>query len=748
MPDHLRASWSLAIDFGTTTTVAAIDDGKTTRLADFGASTRMPSGVFVEPGPSLVAGVVAANRGGADQARYVRTPKRNIGDTHVVVGGQEIPVVDLIAAVLGAAAGQAIRQAGKGRPSRIVLTHPALWGKAERDVLTAAANAAGLGDVDLVLEPVAAGYETDLGGDPGSLIAVYDLGGGTFDAAVLRRGDDRRSWAAVGAPGGLDQVGGESFDAAINQHLLGRVRESNPETADSLEHPSTPGQRGLARTWWRDLRAMKEDLSETASGRIAVPGTDQAVLLTREELEELVASDVERTVDELDRTIRRAVGEGAVSLIVLSGDTSKMPLVDRLVGARFSGVEVRAADDPKGIVARGATKASAIAAPTAWSPPDVPVTDGAEHPSEDKTVITDAIGDTVVMRTSKPWREWAIVAVGLTLTFLLGAIAWVGNRDSNGGDGTTTTPSTTTSSTTTDTTTSSTTTDTTTSSTTTSSTTTSSTTTSSTTTDATVSGASIEGLIVAFNVDREGCTIVPEVFVRMTCDEGGGVTVVWDGWSTEADIDGWFAENSESFNSSWRRSPAGATQGRYQEYHDGTAWHIRAEHADELYTFSAYGPNDEDVENAFVKRLGDVNADEVADSRAAINGLWTAATTLDCSYNADTFLEDGPLLSIDCFGQGDHASSKVWYRHLDGTAQEKIDLNRNRDGGVEVDGPWSREDVAIGDFLGWTGLSEEGNRYYIVWNHYDEPDLVGVVEAPDEASANQFWSEVASKSAG
>lgn len=370
MSSH-RAGWALAVDFGTTATTAAIVGGDVIQLVRFGTTTRMPSGVFVDAADGLLAATVGLNRGGADPGRYVRTPKRHVGrDDDVLVAEQEIPVTALVAAVLRTVLREARQQAGGSPPDRVVLTHPARWGSVARGVLVAAATEAGMGSVTLVPEPVAAGQGAVSVASSGARVAVYDLGGGTFDAAVLER-TGAGTWVVVGRPGGIDPFGGEAIDAMLHRHLLNRVAAFDRDAAQRLDDPHTAAERGLARTWWRDLRAAKEDLSESTSSSVGVPGTDHAVQVSREELESLVQLRLADTVAETARTIRSAPGAGGeITEILLCGDASHMPMVDRLVRQRFDGIPVRHVEDPKGVVARGAVPAAARQVPTVEPQPE------------------------------------------------------------------------------------------------------------------------------------------------------------------------------------------------------------------------------------------------------------------------------------------------------------------------------------------------------------------------------------------
>src|SRR5690348_17500090 len=108
----------------------------------------------------------------------------------MLLGEQELPVAQVFAAVLSQVADEARRQLG-GQPEEVRLTHPARWGERRRSLLVEAARRAGLGGAPrLIPEPVgAASYFTAVLGTQipvGRSIAIYDLGGGTFDATVVR----------------------------------------------------------------------------------------------------------------------------------------------------------------------------------------------------------------------------------------------------------------------------------------------------------------------------------------------------------------------------------------------------------------------------------------------------------------------------------------------------------------------------------------------------------------------------------
>ena len=377
----MSGDWTLCIDFGTTATAAAMDHGGDPMLVQFGQSTRLPSGVFVAPDGSMLVGRTARNAAGADPGRYLRTPKRLVGlDERVPVGGDDVEVVRVVAAVLTEVAGESVRRAGGVPPVRTVLTHPARWAGTAVAMLVRAADVAGLGPAELVAEPVAAGHGTIGLPQQDGPVAVYDLGGGTFDAAVLRPTGE--TWSLAGRPGGIDSIGGEAVDAALHRYLIDQLRSTDPDMSRALDQPTDLVERRHGRTWWNDLRDAKEVLSEVSSTQVAVPGTADALVLTRDEVETVSAPLIAATVEELARTIAEAgVASDELGSVLLCGDASRMPIVARLIQERFEGTTVRYADDPKGVVAKGAARATAATGlGTGPAPGPAPEPDPAPEP--------------------------------------------------------------------------------------------------------------------------------------------------------------------------------------------------------------------------------------------------------------------------------------------------------------------------------------------------------------------------------
>ena len=367
----------IGIDMGTTHTVAALSgaDGRSQPLL-FDASFLLPSAVYAETDGRLLVGRDAERSAKVDPSRYEPNPKRRIDDGSVLLGNRDYPVSDLIAAVLRRAGDEAARVAGQ-MPARTVLTYPADWAGSRKAVLAEAAGRAGLPQVTLVPEPIAAAlYFTSILGrqvPPGAALVVYDFGGGTFDTSVLRRRPDN-GWDVL-VSDGLDDVGGVDLDAAVIDHLRDTVGAQHPDQWRSLVEPADDNARRRHRMLWDEVRSAKEQLSRTSSAVVHVPLFDTDAYLTREEFERISRPYLERTVDLAANALQRAgVRHDQIAGLFPVGGSSRIPMVTTLLHHRL-GVAPTLIEQPELVVALGSVLAVGPApsrpfpAPPAWGPP-------------------------------------------------------------------------------------------------------------------------------------------------------------------------------------------------------------------------------------------------------------------------------------------------------------------------------------------------------------------------------------------
>jgi molecular chaperone DnaK (HSP70) len=348
-------SYRVGIDFGTTFTAAAVhrDGEQVAEVVPLGdGKAAVPSVVFVAADGSFVMGEAAVRRAVTDPDRVVREVKRRIGDpTPVLVAGEPLEAHTIAASFVRWVVERVTEREG-APPSGVALTHPASWGGHKCELMTEALAAQGVAPVRLVAEPAAAAvaYTASRHVAPGAAIGVYDLGGGTFDAAVVRQLDDG-GFELAGVPQGIESLGGVDFDEAVFDHVRTIVGTQWTE----LDF-SDPLVLTAAATLRRDCTEAKEALSADTEVTIPVmlPGVSTRVRMVRTEFEQIVEPAIAATVEALRTACESAeLSPSDLTAVLLVGGSSRIPLVSQQVSASFDR-PVTVDSDPKAVVACGA----------------------------------------------------------------------------------------------------------------------------------------------------------------------------------------------------------------------------------------------------------------------------------------------------------------------------------------------------------------------------------------------------------
>ncbi|MFC0431616.1 Hsp70 family protein [Kutzneria buriramensis] len=331
----------LSIDVGTSNTVAVLAvSGQQPRVVEVDGAATMPTAVYADEAGVILVGHDAVRQSRVDPARFEANPRRRIDDGVLKLGGSVVPVTDALAAVLRRVLDETVRQLGGALPDEFRLTHPAGWAEPRRNTLLSAARLAGVtGEIVLVPAPVAAAahFLATRRVTPGAAIAVYDLGAGSFDVAVVAATPPGFTVLAEDA---LPDLGGAGVDQVLLEYVGRQV--SNRDAAKWQQLQSTE--------LIEPVRAAKETLSRQPQAEIPMPEPFPDVLVTRPELEALVRPSLSRSVELLTSTIAAGgVQPGAVYLV---GGASRMPLVAALIGERLRSVPVL--DQPETAVALGA----------------------------------------------------------------------------------------------------------------------------------------------------------------------------------------------------------------------------------------------------------------------------------------------------------------------------------------------------------------------------------------------------------
>ncbi len=358
-------TYRVGIDLGTTFSSAVVsrDDQSQPEVMPLGSrGATIPSVAFIADDGSLVVGEAAVRRAVTDPNRIVREFKRRIGDaTPFMIGGTCLHAHQIAARFICWIADQVAEREG-GPAAEIAVTYPAAWGAHKQQLLTSALSDEGLEDVRLVAEPTAAAvsYARQQRVEPGATVAVYDFGGGTFDAAVVRKLGERdfdgrdlggAAFEVLGRPEGIDRLGGADFDEFVFDH----VRNSVSGAFDTLD-PTDPMVISAVARLRQECCDAKEALSADTEVMIPVmlPGVNTQVRLVRAEFEEIIGAAVGETVEALVRAVGSAGIElDRLSTVLLVGGSSRIPLVTQLVSAGLNR-PVTTDADPKTSVAAGA----------------------------------------------------------------------------------------------------------------------------------------------------------------------------------------------------------------------------------------------------------------------------------------------------------------------------------------------------------------------------------------------------------
>lgn len=350
-------TYPLGVDIGTTYTAAAIwREGRVQTVPLGNRADAVPSTLFLRDDGTVLTGEAAARRGISEPDRLAREFKRRMGDeVPILLGGQSFTAHELTGRVLRWTVDRVAELQG-GTPSHIVLTHPAEWGDYRRGLLLEAARAAGVQSVGLLPEPVAAAtwYAAQERVEPGSLIGVYDFGGGTFDASVVRK--TPTGVEIYGEAGGDDAIGGIDFDYALFRHV-GNVAGIDVASYDQSDPAVAAGLGQLLQSVVDAKEALSADIEAVVP--VLLPGVSRQVLVTRADFEGLIRDQVLGTVGVFGQVVRRAgIEPRSLRTVLLVGGTSRIPLVTQLLASEL-GLRVAVDAHPKYTVSLGAAIAAA-----------------------------------------------------------------------------------------------------------------------------------------------------------------------------------------------------------------------------------------------------------------------------------------------------------------------------------------------------------------------------------------------------
>jgi len=366
----------IGIDLGTTNSCVAVMEGRVAKVIENseGARTTPSMVAFTEKGERLV-GQPAKRQAVTNPTNTLYACKRLIGrrfddahtrkeskmvpyeivsasngDAWVEAGGKQYSPSQVGAFVLQKMKETAESYLGHG-VTQAVVTVPAYFNDAQRQATKDAGRIAGLDVLRIINEPTAAALSYGVDKKEG-LVAVYDLGGGTFDVSIL---EISGGVFEVKSTNGDTFLGGEDFDTALLDNFLQTFKKESG--VDLL------GDKLAIQRLREAAEKAKIELSSAASTDINLPfitadatgPKHMAMSLSRAQLEKLVAPLLERTKDPCRACIKDAgIAASEINEVLLVGGMSRMPKVNELVKELFAGKEPNKGVNPDEVVAMGA----------------------------------------------------------------------------------------------------------------------------------------------------------------------------------------------------------------------------------------------------------------------------------------------------------------------------------------------------------------------------------------------------------
>ncbi|MBA4163189.1 MAG: molecular chaperone DnaK [Erythrobacter sp.] len=276
------------------------------------------------------------------------------GDAWVKAGGEDYSPSQISAFILQKMKETAESYLGE-TVTQAVITVPAYFNDAQRQATKDAGQIAGLEVLRIINEPTAAALAYGLEKDEGKTIAVYDLGGGTFDISVLEIGD---GVFEVKSTNGDTFLGGEDFDSAVVEYLADEFKKK--------ENMDLRSDKLALQRLKEAAEKAKIELSSSQQTEVNLPfitarmeGGSSTPLhlvetITRAKLEQLVAGLIKRTLDPCKKALADAgLDKGGIDEVVLVGGMTRMPKVREVV-EEFFGKKPHTGVNPDEVVAMGA----------------------------------------------------------------------------------------------------------------------------------------------------------------------------------------------------------------------------------------------------------------------------------------------------------------------------------------------------------------------------------------------------------
>ena len=366
----------IGIDLGTTNSCVYVMEGKDPKCITNPEGGRTTPSVVAFTDKERLVGEIAKRQSVTNPKRTIFAIKRLMGrkyespeverwkahspytitkaandDAGVEVDGRVYSAPEVSAMILAKLKADAEAYLGE-TVSEAVITVPAYFNDAQRQATKDAGRIAGLEVKRIINEPTAASLAYGFDKKANEKIAVFDLGGGTFDISILEVGDNV---VEVRATNGDTFLGGEDFDQRVINYLVEEFKKDNGGIDLSKDSMALQRLKEAA-------EKAKKDLSTSMEAEVNLPfiTADQTgpkhltMKISRAKLESLVSDLVDRTIEPCKKALNDAgLQPGQIDEVILVGGMTRMPLVQKVVG-EFFGKDPNRSVNPDEVVAMGA----------------------------------------------------------------------------------------------------------------------------------------------------------------------------------------------------------------------------------------------------------------------------------------------------------------------------------------------------------------------------------------------------------
>jgi len=331
----------VGIDLGTTNSVVAYFNSGKIEFLKFRNSDVLPSVLLYKDGKVTI-GEMAKRKAVVNSENFIKSSKTFMGDIQKKwhIEDREFSPTDVATEILKEIKKSLEKKFGDVDEIEAVITVPAYFTSNQIDETKKAGENAGLNVKQIITEPVAAAVAYGFEDEVNQTLFIVDIGGGTFDTAILKVSNDSFSTIAID---GDRKLGGDNFDEDILNFFLKKIRKEKGVNLSSFDKAGIPKDE-----YFRAKQALvneaedtKKALSEYEEVEVEIanllPGYNFQTKLTRDEFEDLSEESIEKIKRVIKKTLKQANLEANdVDKVVLVGGSSKIPVVREFVTKLFN----------------------------------------------------------------------------------------------------------------------------------------------------------------------------------------------------------------------------------------------------------------------------------------------------------------------------------------------------------------------------------------------------------------------------